>query len=54
MLQENVSIPSEENLVVEPRWKYLTHRRSESISPTPFKVTVHVMAFYQKKKKIVL
>lgn len=51
MLQENVSIPSEENLVVEPRWKYLTHRRSESISPTLFKVTVHVMAFYKKKKK---
>ena len=36
MFPENVSIPSEENVIVELSRKYLTHKGSKSISFTPF------------------
>lgn len=37
---EDASIPSEENLIVALSGKYLTHRRSDSVSPTPSNTTV--------------
>lgn len=36
IIPDRVSIPSKENLIVEPSGKYLTHRASESISSIPF------------------
>ena len=41
MSPENVCITSEENVIVEPSRKYLTHRGSQSISSVLFLISLY-------------
>lgn len=45
MFPENVSIPSEENLIVEPSGKYLTHRESDLFLLPCSSIIVQIMVF---------